>query len=147
MATNLTAEGRKKSLQKRINTVDDNKRIFLAALEKSLGIVSTAAVKCKMHRSVHYIWMAEDPDYKAAVEEIQEHVLDVVESELHKNIKAGSDTATIFFLKTKGKKRGYIERSELDITGQMALQWSEIKTYEGNEVNSQADPGAGRPGG
>ena len=31
-------------------------------------------------------------------------------------MKDGSTSATIFYLKTKGKKRGYIERSELDLT-------------------------------
>jgi hypothetical protein len=31
-------------------------------------------------------------------------------------MKDGSTSATIFYLKTKGKKRGYIERSELDLS-------------------------------
>ena len=30
-------------------------------------------------------------------------------------IQNGSDTMIIFFLKTQGKKRGYIERSQLDV--------------------------------
>ena len=31
-------------------------------------------------------------------------------------MKDGNTSATIFYLKTKGKKRGYIERSELDLS-------------------------------
>ena len=31
-------------------------------------------------------------------------------------MKEGSTSATIFFLKTKGKKRGYIERQEIDLS-------------------------------
>lgn len=42
--------------------------------------------------------------------------LDFAESELFKQIKEGNITGVIFFLKTKGKKRGYIERSEFDHT-------------------------------
>lgn len=57
--------------------------------------------------------MKEDPEFKAAVEEVQEYTVDVAESELHKLIKAGETTAIIFYLKTKGKKRGYVERQEL----------------------------------
>jgi hypothetical protein len=42
--------------------------------------------------------------------------LDFAESQLFKSIQNGSDTATIFYLKCKGKKRGYIDRAEVDVT-------------------------------
>ena len=42
--------------------------------------------------------------------------LDFAESQLHSQIKDGSTSATIFYLKTKGKKRGYVEKQELDLT-------------------------------
>jgi hypothetical protein len=41
--------------------------------------------------------------------------LDFAESQLYKQIKDGSTTATIFYLKTKGKQRGYVERQQIDI--------------------------------
>lgn len=47
------------------------------------------------------------------MENINERNLDYAESALLKLIKEGNATALIFFLKTKGKHRGYIERSEL----------------------------------
>ena len=39
--------------------------------------------------------------------------LDYAESKLVENIGKGDTTAIIFTLKTKGKSRGYIERSEV----------------------------------
>ena len=97
---------------------DIQKRKMLEALEKSLGVVTTASKACGVARSTHYDWMAADAKYKQAVEGLQDVALDFAESKLFKSIENGSDTATIFYLKTKGKKRGYIERQEVDHTTQ-----------------------------
>ena len=91
---------------------DIQKKLMINALEKSLGIVTTAVKTVGIARSTHYDWMDSDPDYKKSVEFIQDITLDFAESKLHKLIDKGDTSATIFFLKTKGKKRGYIERHE-----------------------------------
>jgi len=88
------------------------KELMIETLQKCLGIVTTACLKVGLNRSTHYGWLKEDPDYKARVDEVDDLVIDFAESQLHKSIQNGSDTATIFFLKTKGKRRGYVERSE-----------------------------------
>ena len=88
------------------------KKAMIEALEKSLGIVTTACKTVGISRETHYRWTREDEDYKKAVESISDMTIDFAESQLHKQIKEGSTAATIFFLKTKGKQRGYIERIE-----------------------------------
>ena len=95
----------------------------LDALERSLGIVSTAAKMVSIDRSTHYAWMKADAAYKKAVESISDSVLDFAESHLYKLVKEGNPAATIFFLKTKGKKRGYIERQEIEIQEKKPLSW------------------------
>ena len=87
---------------------------MLKALEQSLGIVTTAAKIAGINRCTHYDWMDKDEEYKKEVEAIGELVIDFAESQLHKQIKEGSGAATIFYLKTKGKKRGYIEAQEIN---------------------------------
>lgn len=96
--------------------MDIQKRAMLEALEKALGVVTTACKSVGIARSTHYLWMDTDLEYKLLVESLQDVALDFAESKLFKSIEGGSDTATIFFLKTKGKKRGYIERQEVDHT-------------------------------
>lgn len=107
------------------------KRAMITALEKSLGIVTTAAKAAGIDRQTHYNWMAKDARYKAAVESIADITLDFAESQLHKNMMNGSDAATIFYLKTKGKKRGFIEKTEIEHSGDMKIVWNETKTYDG----------------
>jgi len=99
------------------------KEQMLEALEKSLGIVSTACKMVDVGRTTHYEWMKSDEEYKKAVDSIQDSVLDFAESHLYKLVKEGNPAATIFFLKTKGKKRGYIERQEIEVTEKKPLSW------------------------
>ena len=89
------------------------KELMLEALKKSLGIVTTACQTVGIDRGTHYNWLKDDPEYRKSVEALDDVVLDFAESKLHQSINNGSDTATIFFLKTKGKKRGYIEKQEI----------------------------------
>ena len=96
-----------------LTTTDIHKRAMIEALEKSLGVVTTACKTVGIARQTHYEWYREDEQYKAAVDSIGDIALDFAESQLHKQIGSGEVAATIFYLKTKGKRRGYIERQEI----------------------------------
>ena len=91
------------------------KKQMVEALEKSLGIVTTACKSVDIARQTHYRWMDEDNEYRKAVEDIGEIAIDFAESQLHKQIKDGVQSSTIFYLKTKGKKRGYVEAQEFKV--------------------------------
>ena len=92
------------------------KEAMLQALENSLGVVTVACKQTDTPRSTYYKWLKEDKEFAQAVKEIDNIALDFAESQLHSQIKDGSTSATIFYLKTKGKKRGYVEKSEIDLT-------------------------------
>jgi len=92
------------------------KETMLQALENSLGVVTVACKSANIPRSTYYKWLKEDEVFAKEVKEIENIALDFAESQLHSQMKDGNTSATIFFLKTKGKKRGYVERSELDLT-------------------------------
>jgi predicted transcriptional regulator len=89
------------------------KESMIKALEQSLGIVTVACKKAEIPRSTFYKWLNEDEDFAKEVKDIENIALDFAESQLHKQISENSTSATIFYLKTKGKKRGYIERQEI----------------------------------
>ena len=108
---------------KKSNKTDIKKSEMVDALERSLGIVTTACKSVGIHRSTHYEWMKTDADYSKAVKAVEDRTLDFAESHLHKLIKDGNPAATIFFLKTKGKGRGYIEKQEIKIEGAKPATW------------------------
>ena len=56
--------------------------------------------------------MERYPSLKEVLSDAREDALDLAESKLMKAIDDGNITAIIFFLKTRGKSRGYSERSE-----------------------------------
>lgn len=109
------------------------KELMLEALKKHLNIVTTACKEVGIDRSTHYDWLKSDSDYKAKVEALDDVVLDFAESKLHQSINNGSDTATIFFLKTKGKKRGYIEKQEITQTN-LNVEVQEVTEEMQNEL-------------
>jgi ACT domain-containing protein len=98
------------------NKIQHNKKALLKALEKSMGIVSKACKIVDLDRSTFYKYYNEDEEFKNDVDNMQDYVLDFAESKLLENIKDKKETSIIFYLKTKGRKRGYIEKIEQDIT-------------------------------
>lgn len=86
---------------------------MIEALEQTLGVVTPACKIVDINRATHYKWLNDDPKYKKQVSDIENIAIDFAESKLHTQIKNGDTTATIFYLKTKGRKRGYSERMEI----------------------------------
>ena len=91
---------------------DTKKRAMLEALQKSLGVVTTACKLAKTSRETHYRWYREDKNYKTQVDDMEDLALDFSTSKLYEQIGQNNTTATIFHLKTKGKKRGWIEQTD-----------------------------------
>ena len=83
------------------------KEQLLSYLKQSLGVVTTACDAAGVSRRSHYRWYDSDNDYKNSVDEITNTALDFVESKLYESIKKGTPACIIFYLKTKGKSRGY----------------------------------------
>ena len=105
---------------KMFTELDIQKKAMIEALEKSLGIVTTACMSVGISRQTHYNWLSSDIDYKLAVDDLQNVALDFAESKLHKQIEKGNPISTIFFLKCKGKRRGYIEEQDINIKGNVS---------------------------
>jgi len=115
-----------------MNKTELHKKAVIDALEKTLGVVTTACKQAGIGRTQFYEWLKTDEEFRKQVEDIQNVALDYAESQLHKQIGDGSTAATIFYLKTKGKNRGYIERQEIQHDGGEGLR---IEIIDGNDTD------------
>lgn len=89
-----------------------SKRRVEQAIKGSGGLIATVAKKlgCKWETANGYIKKYE---LQNLIEDERETMLDLAESKLLSNIQKGDNASIFFYLKTQGKKRGYIERSEV----------------------------------
>lgn len=92
--------------------MEDKKEKFIQALAQGYGIIATACEAIGIGRSTYYRWYNADQEFRERVDEVTETQVDFVESKLMQAISEGDTTATIFYLKTKGKKRGYNEKAQ-----------------------------------
>lgn len=89
------------------------KKTFIEKMKKTLGNITASSEAAKINRCTYYDWYEKDPKFAAEIDSIMESCIDFAESSLLQQIKDGNPTSTIFYLKTKGKKRGYVETAEI----------------------------------
>ncbi len=90
---------------------------ILPLVDTCRGNLTAIARKLKVSRTSIHARINETPELAAAVEDARESMIDMVESSFYEDAVGDSVAAKIFFLKTRGQSRGYIERQDLRISG------------------------------
>lgn len=112
------------------------KQAMVQALEKTLGIITKASKMSGVSRKSHYRWMEDDEEYKEVVDSIADIALDYVEDKMFEQIDMGNPPLIMMYLKTKGKKRGYIEKTEVEsnvtVTGNPVISFGDTSKKEDN---------------
>jgi len=106
---------------------------FLALFEKNAGIIKTTCKKLGIDRQTFYNWKKYNEEFAKRVEDIEEGMIDFVEGKLYEAIRERELTAILFYLKCKGKKRGYVERQELEHSGKIETVVRTTKKIEDYE--------------
>ena len=91
------------------------KRKVANAIDGSCGIIQRVVDKIGCNYVTIWRKLNKHPELRAMLELEKEKVLDMAENALLTKIKDLDTTSILFFLKTQGKKRGYIERQEQHI--------------------------------
>lgn len=122
------------------------KKTFIETLKKNMGNVSATceaiakSTGSTFSRTTYYKWYKADPEFKEAVDSIGEYMIDLAENALYSKIKKGNLTATIFFLKTKGKERGYVEKLQVEKPKDPVFAM-----FDARGITPQEDEGDGDP--
>jgi hypothetical protein len=95
-------------------STEARKNAFVDILRANGGNIKQSCIKANMGRSTYYGWIDDDKEFENEVRDINEELLDFTESQLMKHITKGNLTAIIFYLKTKGQSRGYIEKQYIN---------------------------------
>jgi hypothetical protein len=121
-----------------------SKEKFIENFKKSFGNISLACEASQVSRQTYYNWINSDEDFKKECVYIEERNLDFAEMKLINAIREGRTAELLFYLKTKGKSRGYVERQE--ITGASGQKLFEVvivdqhKEIEASSTHQQSLP-------
>ena len=85
---------------------------MIDAIIEAKGILAVAARNLDCSRQTVHNYVNRYATVREAYEDANETNIDFVENKLMQQINNGNVTAMIFFLKTKAKHRGYVERRE-----------------------------------
>jgi len=91
------------------------KKQFLEVFEKKAANITLTCKAIQIDRKTYYNWYNNDEEFRQKVDEVRESLIDFTESKLMELIQEGNVVAILFFLKTIGKNRGYVEKQEIEI--------------------------------
>ena len=119
------------------------KEAFIIAYKENFGNITISCEASGVGRTQYKTWLKDDPEFAKRLAEIEpeEIMLDFGEQKLMERIARGDTLATMFLLKTRGKRRGYIEKTEVSHEGDVVKQITVnvIKPNQIGDIMKQID--------
>ena len=112
---------------------------IIDALRKTNGNLTLAGQLLGCTREAIRIRVNRFPEIKQVLDESRESVIDVAEGALQRAVLNGEGWAIAFTLKTIGKRRGYVEKTEQEITGLMGVQFIDDVPDEDDSDSNNID--------
>lgn len=110
-------------------TIINKKKQFIEIFPKNNFNISKTCRDLSIGRKQYYKWM-EKESFKEKLKESVERKKDLIEDKLFDEAMNGNITALIFLAKTQMKERGYVEKQELEIGGDLTLLSKEERVAE-----------------
>ncbi len=118
-----------------------NKKIAVADIEplveKFSGNVAAIARALGVNRSTVWARIQESATLRAALDAARETMLDNAESVLYQAVLRGQTAELLFFLKTQGKRRGYTEKLEVEVSERVRQELKEALDALSQELDEE----------
>ena len=109
---------------------------YAQAITEAQGLISVAARRLGVSRSAVYAAVNRHKRAAEALQDARERTTDLAEGKLYGKINDGDITASIFYLKTQAKARGYVERQERVLSGTL-----DVRTLTDEELAALVEDG------
>jgi hypothetical protein len=120
--------------------------LVAAALVELAGNVAAVAKRFGAGRTTIRDLIDRTPALRQVCADAREGMKDNAESALYAAVLDGESWAVRFFLKTQAKDRGYVERTEVDQTNRVALEFVEEIVDPPAHLAAGPSPAAPGPG-
>lgn len=98
---------------------------FLIIFKSNAGLIQASCEKAKIDRTTYYLWLKRSEKFKQACEDVDEKLKDFVEGKILNHMKSDDNKISAdmckFYAKTKMKGRGYIEKQEVEHSGNSSV--------------------------
>ena len=131
------AESRKKQSE----STKAKKRIFIANFVENQGMVQMSCDSVGINRVTYERWCKRDAKFVENLQAAMERKLDKIETKLLNLVESGDTQATIFSAKCLLKQRGYVEKKDINISGNMNVNILSIDPIsdDDDEINDDDD--------
>jgi len=100
-------------------TTDKDVQTVIEAIKGTAGIVSTIAKRLEVDWHTAESYIKKYPEALKSFQDEREGILDMAEATILTAIKSGDTGSAKWLLSTIGKKRGFTEKQEIEISGEL----------------------------
>lgn len=106
------------------------KKKFREAVKGTGGIMISIAKNLGVSRVTVYDFCNKNPDMMKLRRDEEEKIIDIAENSLFSQARKQEQWAVKYLLQTKGKRRGYVEKSEIQMSGHIETFTKEEREAE-----------------
>lgn len=128
----ISSNKKKSSNSDTLTQKEIKQKQFIQTLIQNNFLIQKSCDAFGIHYRTYQEW-CKDQSFKDSVEDALERKLDMIEEKLYKLIEKGDVTTTIFMAKCLLKKRGYVDKKEVEVSGNLNVRILNVDPIENKE--------------